>query len=319
MSSTLSTVFHAIFPVFFLIGLGYVLFKKQFLTREIQQGLNKIAYWIGLPAFLFYKVANAKFQAGTTGNIFACVMAGTASSMIIAYIMAKFNKMERSSRGASIQAGGRGNLAFIALPIVIYSVNLVAPERADTLIDSAILVLTPMVIIYNLISVSILTAHSDTESEDLMKDIVSGLIKNPLIISCVLGLSWNLLGFTITEGASLHRICESLGRAAFPMALLGIGCQLAQIPSSSRIMHAAQISLIKCVLAPLVGFALSRVLNMDNSETLVTLILLSTPTAVAAYVLADQLNCDADLTAGVIACSTTFSFVSFSTILIIFQ
>ena len=319
MASTLNTVFHAIFPVFFLIGLGYFLFKKAFLTKEIQQGFNKIAYWIGLPAFLFYKVANAKFQSGTTANIFFCVMAGTASSMLVAYLMAKLNKMPRSSRGASIQAGGRGNLAFIALPIVIYSVNLIAPTKADSLIDSAILVLTPMVIIYNLISVSILTVHSDNPSENLKKDIALGLTKNPLIISCVLGLSWNLFGLTITEGASLHRICESLGRAAFPMALLGIGCQLAQIPSSSRIIHAAQISLIKCVLAPFVGFLLSRILNMDNSETLVTLILLSTPTAVAAYVLADQLNCDADLTAGVIACSTTFSFISFSTILLIFQ
>ena len=57
---------------------------------------------------------------------------------------------------------------------------------------------------------------------------------------------------------------------------------------------------------------------MGPAETLVALIMLSTPTAVAAYVLADQLDCDADLTAGVIACSTTFSFISFSVILLLF-
>ena len=319
MAELLTTVFNSIFPVFFIIILGFFLFKRNFLTVDIQKGLNKLAYWIGLPAFLFYKVANAKLEAETVGNIFTCVMVGTGVAMILGYCLAKVFKAPRASVGAAVQACGRGNQAFIALPVIIYTAEQLAPARADLLIDNVVLVLTPTVIIYNLICVTVLILHSSRESKNIKKDIVTGLLRNPLIISCVAGLTWNYLQIDMSKDAAMFRTCAALGQAAFPMALLGIGSQLAQIHLRGHIYWAFLFSAIKTIVAPLIGYGVSRYLEMDNIETLLAMIMLTTPTAVASYVLADQLECDPDLTASSIMLSVILSFFTFSALLIIFQ
>ncbi|MCM8530482.1 MAG: AEC family transporter [Lentisphaeraceae bacterium] len=319
MFDILSIVFNSIFPVFALILLGSFLFKIKFLNVEVQKGLNNIAYWIALPIFLFYKVANAKLEASTAGNIFICMMSGTIAAMILGYVISLLRKKEKAFKGASVQASGRGNLAFVALPVILFTVAESAGERSQVIVDSVILVLTPTIIVYNLICVSVLIAHSSKPSKNLSKDILKGLATNPLIIACVLGLVWNFSGITMSKAGALFRICNILGQAAFPMALLGVGSQLAQIKIRGNLAGPIQCALLKTVFAPLVGYGVSLILGMDKLETLTVLIMLATPTAVAAYVLADQLECEPDLTASSIFVSTVISFFSFAVLLILFR
>ena len=319
MQELFSTVFNSIFPVFFIIGLGFYLFKVNFISKELQQGLNKIAYWLGLPAFLFYKVCFAKFEGKVAGNLLICMVSGTLFAMMSAYFFSKVFKASKESTGASIQAAGRGNLAFVALPIIMAVVQTKSPEEASLIIDSAILTLTPVVILYNLICVTFLVIHSSRKSENLKKDILKELYTNPLILACALGLVFNFYGPELNKQNAFFRVCETIGMSAFPMALLGVGSQLAQISIKGHIKWVVVFALIKTCIAPLIGFTVSRFLNMSYLETLAVMLMLSSPTAVASYVLADQLRCDPDLTASTIMLSTIFSFFTFSAILIIFN
>jgi predicted permease len=68
-------------------------------------------------------------------------------------------------------------------------------------------------------------------------------------------------------------------------------------------------------VAPLAGWALGRLAGLSGLEMSVILILLACPTAVATYVLADQLAGDTQLSAGVIVASTLLSFVSLFVVL----
>ena len=311
-------VFNSIFPVFFIILLGFWLFKIEFINVETQKGLNRLAYWVALPAFLFFKIANAKLEMKTVGNLFTSVLLGTLFAMLLGYVLSRIFKASRASSGASVQASGRGNQAFIALPIVIYTIDQLAPDRAEILVDSVVLVLSPLVIIYNLICVTVMIIHSSKESENLKKDIIKGLYTNPLIIACVSGLLWNYFEVDLSKGSAIFRSCEAIGLSAFPMALLGVGSQLAQIHIKGHINWALCYSSIKTIVAPLAGFGIACLLGMDRVESVLAMIMLTTPTAVAAYVLADQLECDPDITASTIMISTIMSFFTFSAILLIF-
>ena len=319
MQELFFTVFNSIFPVFFIIGLGFFLFKTGFIGKELQQGLNKLAYWFGLPAFLFYKVCFAKLEAQTAGRLLICIVSGTLCCMALGYIFAKIFKAPKESAGASVQASGRGNLAFIALPIIFVVVKKVDPDRSELIIDSVILSLTPLVILYNLICVTFLVSHSTRVSENVKKDIIREIFTNPLILACGLGLVINFYGPQMNPESAVFRVCDTIGQSAFPMALLGVGSQLAQISIKGHVKWVVVFSFIKTAVGPAVGFAASRILNLDSTETLAVMILLSSPTAVAAYVLADQLDCDPDLTASTIMLSTIFSFFTFSVILIFFS
>ncbi|MCM8542243.1 MAG: AEC family transporter [Lentisphaeraceae bacterium] len=319
MQDIFSIVFNSIFPVFFIIGLGFYLFKTGFIGKELQQGLNKLAYWFGLPAFLFYKICFAKLEGQTAGRLLICIVSGTLVCMALGYLSARLFKAPKASAGASLQASGRGNLAFIALPIIFVVIKQVDPSRSEVIIDSVILSLTPLIILYNLICVTFLVSHSTRVSENVKKDIIREIFTNPLILACGLGLAFNFYGPAVSPDTAMFRVCNTIGQSAFPMALLGVGSQLAQISIKGHVKWVVVFAFIKTVIGPAAGFTVSRFMNLDDTETLAVMILLSSPTAVAAYVLADQLQCDPDLTASTIMLSTIFSFFTFSVILIFFS
>jgi len=141
-----------------------------------------------------------------------------------------------------------------------------------------------------------------------------GLVaSNPLVLACLAGLGFAASGWT------LPRLAQStlglLGQAAFPVALLGIGSQLADTRLDRRWTRPLEAVAIKNLLCPAVGLGVALLLGLRGMELKAALILLATPTAVASYVLSDQLGGDSRLSAAAIVSSTLLSFFTLATIL----
>jgi len=315
------TVFNSLFPVFAVIALGFGLTRIGFIQRELQVGLNALAYWIGLPSLLFYKIASAEFEAGPAGSYFIVLLLGTFASFAVGIVTARALKLPGPSAGSFIQACFRGNLAYVALAIITFylaSLPEVSPERANQILTSVIFALVPCVIIYNIVSVAVLEicARAGTvNGAALLRATVRNILLNPLVIGCVMGLIVQQAGLVVP--LALDRTCEIIANAAFPMALLGIGSQLARTPLGGQLKPAMISSLIKITVPPLAGGALAWQLGLRGPELKAALVLLATPTAVATYVLADQMNCDARLAAGSVVVCTLMSFASLWLILAI--
>ena len=111
------------------------------------------------------------------------------------------------------------------------------------------------------------------------------------------------------------RTCEVVGASAFPMALLGIGSQLVSISVKGQWSLALLPTAIKCIICPLLGWVLGRLLGLTGIELQVTMILCAVPTAVSSYVLAEQMDSDADLAASSVVICTGFSLLTFGVLL----
>ncbi len=111
------------------------------------------------------------------------------------------------------------------------------------------------------------------------------------------------------------RTCEVIGASAFPMALLGIGSQLVSISVKGKWSRALLPTMIKCVVCPLMGWILGRLIGLTGIELFVTVILCAAPTAVSSYVLAEQMDSDADLAASSVVICTAFSLFTLSILL----
>src|SRR5664280_973470 len=68
-------VFSIVLPVFLVIAFGSLLTRTRFLSAAMITELNRLTYFVGLPAYLFANVAEASFGGGRAATIFA-VMAG---------------------------------------------------------------------------------------------------------------------------------------------------------------------------------------------------------------------------------------------------
>ena len=70
-----NTVFSALLPVLLMILLGTGLRRIRFLSAECFEGLNRLAFWVGLPCMLFIEIAGTKVSGGDALRISAVIMA----------------------------------------------------------------------------------------------------------------------------------------------------------------------------------------------------------------------------------------------------
>jgi hypothetical protein len=299
-------VFNSLAPVFLIVALGVVLRVLGFLTPPAVESINKLVYWVGLPCLLFEKVARARVDlTGRTDAIFA-VLAVTTLCLLAAWFVGRLQRMSGPNLASLVHAAFRGNLAFVGLAVLFYSRHPGAPDPMPL----GVIVLTCMVAYYNVVGVTVLLLGRHRFNLQTVLRMPLQLAANPLILSSVGGLLFVWLKLPLPTAAA--RTLEALGEIGLPLALLAIGATLN--PGLIR-RHVAPVlggSLIKVLFAPLAGWLLARSIGLDGVETRIALVFLACPTAAAAYVLADQLGGDRELTAGIVALSTLLSTLSLS-------
>ena len=77
-------------------------------------------------------------------------------------------------------------------------------------------------------------------------------------------------------------------------------------------------ALLKVGLMPVVGFFIARAFGLEGALLTVCLLYLTTPTAVASYVMANQMGADADLAAAIIVIGTVLAFPALAGVLLMF-
>ncbi len=299
-------VINTLLPVFIIIALGTVLHWKELLTEQVLNGLKWLVYWIGLPALLVHGITRATLS-GKVVNSLIIVVAGTTAAVAASLLVALLFRMKTERVGTFIQASFRGNLAFVGLPIVIYafSANGADPTAAK---EIALLTIGPIVVIYNVVAVVALLASQHKFGWSALGKMAFGLITNPLLLACVAGTLGAVLEIELPS--VVNRTLKTLGNMTLPLALLCVGGALVSTRIQSSLLPVLGSCLWKLGLAPFAGFLVAHALGAGSTETGVALILLATPTAVASYVLADQMDGDSALAASAVAVSTLLSPIS---------
>jgi len=95
-----------------------------------------------------------------------------------------------------------------------------------------------------------------------------------------------------------------------PIALLCIGGSLAMTSMRGRRSWIIAAALMKVVVLPLIVFGLAWLAGLGPQEMRIALVLASSPTAAAAFVMAKQMGGDEALASGSIALSTLLSAAS---------
>ncbi len=307
-------ILNSLVPIFAVIALGILLRRNSALTGETTQAFNRFAYYFALPMFLFYKLGGAPSGTGLANRFMLTLFGASLATAIVSWLVTVAANTRFSSRGALIQAGFRGNLAFIGLPLILFT-TFELPYEQRALLEAAVLVaLTPVAIFYNGASVLVLAIYNQrTESSFSWKSIFFNIVTNPLLLACLAGLLVQSSGLRIPTAVA--RTCEVVGASAFPMALVGIGSQLASISVATRWTELLITTGLKNVFCPVIGWLIGRSVGLQGMELLVILILCAVPTAVSSYVLTDQMDGDTELAASSVVIGTACSMVTLSVLL----
>ena len=306
-------IFNSIAPIFLLIALGTILRHARVFPDTFFKGLNRLVFWIALPALLVNRIGSAEIEIKPVAQIVLLLTLATLAGLALAWGLARWMKLPTQKRGSFIQGSFRSNGAFIGLPVIIYTLGDLDP-RAEML---GTVVLAPLVILFNALSVSVLLHHGIRKSSTAQSVLAfaAQLVKNPLVVACAIGIGINLSGLPLP--LFLVRPLDALGNAALPLILLSIGSSLGFERLHGAASPSLIASLIKVVAIPAIGFLLAGLLNLDTTERMVAILYLAAPAAGMSYVMAEVMGNDATLAGRIVALSTLLSAITLPIIIAI--
>ena len=301
--------FNAVAPVFILLALGIWVRHKRWLSAASVSQLNWLLYWICLPALLFYKTSTAEIQLSKTLFTFAALAFGSLSTLLVSNLMSRMLALKPTGGTAFMQAGFRGNLAFVGLPIALLYGEASGVEVGG-LEAQIYLLLAPSILMYNLLGVWLIQMGVRREHGFVDQSIFIEIVKNPLILSICLGVLFSVSGLHLP--IVIERTLSSLSGAVLPFALIGVGASI-EVNRLRRFGVAGPLAaIVKVVLNPLFGWLFAKLFGLSNEEIKLLVILMMAPTASSAFILAKQLGSDSDLTAKVILASVVGSFFTYA-------
>ena len=303
--------FNVIAPVFFLMVLGYLLVNYTSLAdRKLTKQANAIVFKIFLPCMLFYNVYQSDIGAEIHSRIKLCIWA--AGGLLILFVLLclivpKVVKQE-NQQGVVIQGIFRSNYVIFGVAVVQ---NMYGSKSTTTAaILSAILV--PM---YNFLAVVALSIFGEKRETD-WKKIILDIVKNPLIISSVLGIIFSMLGIRLPT--AVDTTVQDLAKLSTPIAFMILGGDLDFSKVKGNLKVASVVLTVKLVILPLIMIPMIVMMGYRDADLLSGLLAYQTPVAVSSYIMAQQAGADGQLAGQLVVFSSVLSiFTLFVTIFIL--
>jgi len=297
-------IFLIVLPVFLVIGLGFSLRGTGLVDESFLIQLNRLVCFIALPIMFFYKIAKSDFSASFNPRLLLDVVLTILVLSCLSYVYTGLRKYQPATRGAFCQASFRGNLVYIALPIIYNAYGEAGFATAGILIGF----MTPLV---NSLSVVVLLLPQQSSDHDLKPSFwLRQIALNPLIISSFLGIIWSF--FSLPIPAVLGKSFDIISGMAMPLALIVIGASFSFKELKGEMVPTVIATTVKIVFMPMIAGVLLWTLGVRGMEFSVGILLTGAPTASAAYIMAQQLKSDADLSSSIIMFSTLMSVLSYT-------
>ena len=299
------TILSTILPIFFVIVLGWAFHQKGFLPQAFLGPGNRLVFYLAIPAMIFRSIARASLTTQFEIRVVLTTLAAVLVIFGLTWLAAGFIRVTRmGQRGTFVQSTFHGNIGYIALAIAFYALGNEGLVRASIIAGF-------VMILQNLLAIFILQYYSgNTAIRGKTKLAFVKILGNPVILSSIAGILVSLLGIPIPK--VMDQTLEIIGNLALPMALLIIGASLTFDLVRFRIVSVLAASIIKLVVLPGLGFAGFRFLGLSPQDYLPGLILLATPTATIAVVMAHEIDGDMDFAVATVSVSTLLSAITFS-------
>ena len=276
-----------LFPVFFVIGVGYYLGKKDpnFDTKFI----TNFAGNIGTPAMIFYTITTT----GITLNIFieyfiyALIMIGgfSLAGLLFLFIL----KKDIISELPPLILPNTGNMG---VPICLFAYGTAGLGVASAIAS---------VIILLHFTLNVLLAKKSFSFEILIKNVPIYAI---LASIAFLYFKWDVPGY-------IENTTFLLTYTTIFLVLMSLGIALSRLKVVSW-THASILGAVRVVIGPIIGFSLINFLNLDGFFAGVLLIQSAMPSAVLTYLVGSMYSEKrvVDNIASVIVSSTLMSFIT---------
>ncbi len=282
-----------VLPDFLLIAFGWLLNRKLGFSREFFTGLEKLVYYVLFPALLFQSILRTPISTGTAADIFLATSAVAVVGIALSWLARPLLRATPIAMASAAQCGYRFN-TYIALAIAPSLAGASGQSTMALIVGFAV----PMV---NFAAVYSLARHQG-------KNFAGALLRNPLLMSTVLGVVCNIAGLELP--APVDTLLARLGAAAIALGILCVGASLIWQPGQTKFSLVAWILTVKLIALPACAWLIAIWLNLDPVKRQMLVLFAAMPPATAAYVMAMRMGGDGRLVGLIITIGTPIAAIT---------
>lgn len=314
MESLLFAV-NAVAPIILLVVIGYLLKRAGFIKESFIKSGNKLVFRIFLPAMLFLNIYKIETFSGIKLGYILYVAVVLLAVFLISIPLCLAVAKKRESVGALLQATFRSNYALIGIPL---AQSLFGEEGAMV----ATLLSAVSISMFNVLAVISLTAFRAGGKATSVKEVLTDIVKNPLLQSIALGLlalvvrsffvRWGV-GFRLDQIEPIFKVLSYLSNIATPLALLVLGAEFEFSAIKGLRREIVFGTLMRTLIVPLFGIGIAFLFfaeQFTGAHFAAFVAVFATPVAVSSVPMAQEMGGDATLAGQLVVWTTLFSAIS---------
>ena len=279
-------IFEVIFPVFFVIGIGYFLGKKN--PKFDTNFITTFAGNIGTPAMIFYTVTTTGITLDIFINYFIYAIIMIAGFAVIGLVLLFLLKKDLSMELPPLILPNTGNMG---IPICLFAYGTQGLGVASAVAS--------VIILFHF------TLGVFLAKKKFSLDI---LIKSPPVYAIIISVIF--LYFKIKTPIFLENTTFLLTYATIFLVLMSLGIALTKFRFSLR--NSIIMSLCRVIVGPLIAYIIIYYFNLSGLAAGVLLIQSAMPSAILNYLVGSMYSPKkiVDSVASTIVISTLMSFVT---------
>ncbi len=305
----------AIVPVFLIVLAGYGAGKARIIGADAASLLNRFVVWIALPCLLFDVIGTTDWARLWNPGFAMASLGGSFAVFAIGLAIGKMRGLKLGDIAVDGMNASYCNAVYIGLPLLTLTLG---PAAGPRVVVAGTATLTCL-FVAGVVLIEAGHARGNGIRQALWR-ILSGMARNPVIVSPLAGLLWWLTGWPLA--APIKQFLGLLGGTASPVALVAVGLFLAQRPLVAAVVNPTVwlLSFVKLVVHPAItAFLAWRVLALPAELALTAIAIAALPTGTGPFMIAEFYARDGKVTSGTIMLTTLLSIGTIAGVLFLLR
>ena len=305
MLANFLTVGQQVIILFILIGVGFVCGKTKFLADTAVTGITDFVLYVVTPCVMIQSFQR-EFEASLVKSFFQALLF-TLVITILSYFIARYTLRDQNKQRESVYrfAAVFSNCGFMALPL---ESALLGPD--GMFFGAAFLA------VFNILSWTMGLLMMSRNKQLLS---VKRLVTNPGVLGVFIGLILFFTSTTLPELISSPVNYIAALNTPLPMVVIGYHLSHAKLSIIFRDFRAWLTIAERLIIIPLIGLAIGIVSGMDATALTACMVALCAPTAALCTMFSVIYGQDAELSVGLVSCTTLFSILTMPLIIVLTQ
>ncbi len=281
----MDVIFYSVFPVFFIMIVGYILTYKGLLETSILPSLKKLLFNFALPILLFRSLSTA--DLGDTHfmviiisyYIPVCLLYGIALMVSI-----KFFQLSILDGAIIAMACCFSNNLLIGFPILdaMWGDMIYGPFFAVLSVHAALLWLLSILVIN-------ISQRQGLSWYKILISVLQKTLFNPIVSALLLGIAWRII-FEPKLPQIVDNFTKMIAQMAIPLALIMLGVEMYGVSKQDqpdKLSHGIFITIAKILILPFFVWISSKfIFGFEADVVKVMTVMAIAPVGVNAYLLA---------------------------------